>query len=343
MPYQIRSEQRPNSMQLDGTVFVLWDSSSGAGAEVWPALGFNCFRWQTTWKDQTLDLLYSDPQIFEGARATRSGIPVLFPFPNRLRGGHFSWLGQEYQLPLNDASKKHAIHGFAAFKPWRVIDHGSDATSAWVTGEFTASVDGKEAFALWPADYRLRLTHRLTDRALRIEATVTNPDRKPLPFGLGYHTYFRVPFQSGHSEQDYWVKCPARAYWELDENLPTGNRRPAEDPRDLRAERWCVGLSLDDVLTNFDRPTTPVAEQLHFRGSVRQASNGLAVEVYASSTFRELVVFTPPHRQAICLEPYTCTTDALNLQQRGVDAGLLVLQPGEEWHGVVELRAPSAA
>ena len=46
---------------------------------------------------------------------------------------------------------------------------------------------------------------------------------------------------------------------------------------------------------------------------------------------------TPPHRQAVCLEPYTCPTDAINLQQRGVDAGLLVLQPGEKWSGVVEM------
>lgn len=341
MTFHVRSEERPNSMGLDGAVCVLWDSASGAGAEVWPALGFNCYRWQTTWKGQALDLLYADPQIFEGARATRSGIPVLFPFPNRLRGGQFTWQGQEYQLPLNDASKKHAIHGFAAWHSWRVVDQGADEAGAWVTGEFSASRDAPETLPLWPADYRLRLTYRLSERTLRLEAAVHNPERKPLPFGLGYHTYLRLPFQSGHSEQDYWVKCPARAYWELDENLPTGARRPVDGSRDLRSERWCAGLSLDDVLTNFDRPTVPAAHPVHFRGSLRQSSNGLAIELYASAAFRELVVFTPPHRQALCLEPYTCTTDAVNLQQRGIDAGLIVLQPGEEWHGIVELRAPA--
>jgi aldose 1-epimerase len=49
------------------------------------------------------------------------------------------------------------------------------------------------------------------------------------------------------------------------------------------------------------------------------------------------VAFTPPHRQGLCLEPYTCTTDAVNLQQRGVDAGWLVLPPGATWSGVVEM------
>ena len=52
---------------------------------------------------------------------------------------------------------------------------------------------------------------------------------------------------------------------------------------------------------------------------------------------RELVVFTPKHRQAVCLEPYTCTTDAINLQQHGVDAGWLVLPPGQRWTAVVGL------
>jgi aldose 1-epimerase len=50
-----------------------------------------------------------------------------------------------------------------------------------------------------------------------------------------------------------------------------------------------------------------------------------------------VVVFTPANRQAFCIEPYTCVTDAINLQQQGVDAGLLVLPPGEKWSGVVEI------
>jgi aldose 1-epimerase len=33
----------------------------------------------------------------------------------------------------------------------------------------------------------------------------------------------------------------------------------------------------------------------------------------------------------LCIEPYTCATDALNLQARGVDAGLLTLPPGGRW------------
>jgi len=45
--------------------------------------------------------------------------------------------------------------------------------------------------------------------------------------------------------------------------------------------------------------------------------------------------------EAICLEPYTCTTDAINLQQQGLDAGLRVLEPGESWRGIIEMHLSS--
>jgi aldose 1-epimerase len=44
---------------------------------------------------------------------------------------------------------------------------------------------------------------------------------------------------------------------------------------------------------------------------------------------REFVLYTPPNSpDVIALEPYTQTTDAINLQPRGVDAGLRVLGHG---------------
>ena len=72
-------------------------------------------------------------------------------------------------------------------------------------------------------------------------------------------------------------------------------------------------------------------------GRLTQEPEGVTLRVLASPAFREVVVFTPPHRQAFCIEPYTCITDAINLQQRGVDAGLQVLAPGQEWTGTVRL------
>lgn len=336
MPYQVRTEERPGD-GFAGPVVILEESGGAAQAAVAPVHGFNCYRWRARHATAgPLDLLYADPQSFAGGRPTRSGIPILFPFPNRIRDGRFTWDGKEYQLPRNDPAGKNAIHGFPCRRPWRVVEQGADAGSAWVTAEFQGSVDAADARDLWPADYRLRVTYRLAALTLRIEAFVENPAGRPLPFGLGYHPYFRVPFAGGDPAA-YRVSVPAGSFWELQDNLPTGRRRPlGERPVcDLSAPRPFDTLQLDDVLTGLPGPSQP-GSVLSPRGAVT-APGGVALEVRAVPAFREVVAFTPPHRQAVALEPYTCVTDAINLQARGVDAGLLVLPPGATWSGVVEL------
>jgi aldose 1-epimerase len=337
MAFQARRENRPTTAGLDGTVVILESGDGKARAEVSPANGFNCFRWLAERDGHMLDLLYADPQFFQGAKPTRSGVPILFPFPNRIRDGRFVWNGREYQLPLNDSTMKNAIHGFACRRPWRVVDEGGDGHCAWVTGEFRGSVDAPDCSHLWPADYQIRVTVRLGAASLEIAAVVSNPDRVPLPFGLGYHPYFRIPPGLNEAPEKLFIRASADRYWVLAESLPTGTTLPVAARLDLREPRRFRELELDDVLQNPGGPEKPGS--LRWQGSV-YAEEGKTelLRVEASPALRELVVFTPPHRQAICLEPYTCTTDAINLQQRGVDAGLIVLQPGEEWRGDVVLR-----
>jgi aldose 1-epimerase len=337
MAFQVRTEQRAAGAR-DGTVYVLEDSTGGSRAEIWPAFGFNCYCWQVARDGRRFDFLYADPQLFGNSSPTRSGIPVLFPFPNRLRDGRFSWEGKTYQLPLNDSAGKNAIHGFACRRPWRVAEQGADATGAWVVGEFRGSRDAPEARTLWPADYELRLTYRLGADRLRLTATVRNPDTGTLPFGLGYHPYFRVA-PTGGSGEDCRVTASAAWYWELCDALPTGVRLPVDEARNLNGWRRYADLHLDDVLTELPTHGPPGPSGLYVRGAVREGSDAVVVCLLTSADFRELVAFTPAHRQAVCLEPYTCTTDALNLQQGGIGAGLQVLPPGATWVGVVELRA----
>jgi aldose 1-epimerase len=331
MSFAVLTRTEPGPNARDATIYVLQHGTE-AIAEIWPALGFNCIHWRTTHRGEPLVLLYDDPNLFGEGRPTRSGIPILFPFPNRIRDGRFTWDGKTYQLPCNDSTGKTAIHGFACQRPWRVVDSGSSPTSAWVTGEFRGSVDAADCVALWPADYQLRVTYRLRSGCLRIEAEVTNPDTKPLPFGLGYHPYFRLPFGAGLAD-DYRVAVAAKSFWKLDDCLPTGERLPVDAKHDLNQPQRYADLQLDDVLT--DVPTKDAKGVVEC--ATIQGPADATLRVRCSSPFRELVVYTPGHRQAFCLEPYTCTTDAVNLQARGIDAGWLVLPPGERWTSVVEL------
>ena len=72
---------------------------------------------------------------------------------------------------------------------------------------------------------------------------------------------------------------------------------------------------------------------------VMDAPAGLQVTQTTDAAFREFIAFTPPHGRSVCLEPYTCTTDAVNLAALGIDSGWRVLASGEEFQTWFELRA----
>jgi aldose 1-epimerase len=157
---------------------------------------------------------------------------------------------------------------------------------------------------------------------LRLEAAVDNPDSVPLPFGLGYHPYFLLP-ASGSVP----IEAPARQSWELIETLPTGRRLPVEGRCDLRLPRASESLQLDDLLTDLPASAGPMRDS----GAVGD------LRLSCSPDFEHQVAFTPPHRQAICLEPYTCITDAINLEREGIDAGWRVLAAGGRWEAAVQM------
>ncbi|MFQ3593215.1 MAG: aldose 1-epimerase [Gemmataceae bacterium] len=326
MGYEVRRRSAPGQSGPYGTLYTL-RGPQGDEAEIWPGLGFNVFRWFAAGAER----LYADPELFSGSRPTRSGVPILFPFPNRIRDGRFTWDGVEYVLPANDPAQRNAIHGFGCRSVWRVVDQGANTECAWLTGEFRASVDVEGWHrGLWPADHAMRLTVRLSRGTLRFEATVSNPDSVPLPFGLGYHPYFLAG-------PDTLVECPAARYWPLQANLPTGEPISVEGARDLNRPRPLSELQLDDLLTDLPARAARV-DGLIERGTLYTSAGTL--RLFASPAFREMVVFTPPHRQAICLEPYTCTTDAVNLAALGYDTGWQVLNPARDgpatWSAVME-------
>ena len=72
--------------------------------------------------------------------------------------------------------------------------------------------------------------------------------------------------------------------------------------------------------------------------TIADPESGHQVSVTFDRAFRECVVYTPPHREAICIEPYTCVPDAFRLERDGVNAGLRVLSPGESFQAHVDMK-----
>jgi aldose 1-epimerase len=274
--------------------------------------------------------------MYTDARPSRSGIPILVPFPNRIRDGRYTWEGKQYQLPINDSQQRNAIHGFVCQRPWRVIGAAASATGAWVKGIFQGSMDAPDCRSLWPADYVLEATYTLKGDTLRLDLVLANPDTKDLPFGLGLHPYFRFPADQAvvHVEAPKDGGGDYLQRWELEACLPGGQRTPLADKDRLLVAGTCAPLGTtawDDAYRLVSgSPATP-----DLAARVVDPADDLALRMTTSGGFPDVVVFTPPHRAAVCVEPYTCITDAINLQGRGVDAGLMVLTPKQEWRGRV--------
>ena len=312
------------------TVYRLASEDGLQRAEVWPSHGMNCLRWRADGSE----LLFVHPDWEATAVPTRSATPVLFPFPNRIRDGKFEFNGTKYELPLNDSAKANAIHGFAPRNEWAVVSHAATDEAAEVVGRFRLSEQVPEALPLWPGDCSLSSTVRLEPSRLRLISRVENHSDKPVPFGLGFHPYFRLPTRSDGVDE-YRLRAAVEHEWELRDNLPTGAKKMVEP--DLRSEQGVplAGRDYDSLFGGVTAPANPDGLRSVCALSHEEAGR---LEVLADANFDDWIIFTPPHRGAVALEPYTCPTDAINLEKHGTRTGWRVLGVGESWKGLVEFR-----
>ena len=311
------------------SIVTLTDSQTGSTARIAPELGFNCFEFRAKVGDREIDVLDSVPDFETGGqRSSGSGIPILFPFPNRIRAGKFTWEGREFSLPVSDKFGN-AIHGLCLDRPWRVIAQGDD----FVTGQFQLSVDAPNRRTLWPTDFTIEVDYELLGNRLRANFRVINPSSQPLPWGLGTHPYFKLPLATTSRVGACLIEVPAAQRWELQDCLPTGERRELYEEHDLRFGAYVDTVQLDDVYT------TVQCEGPQFDCLILDEEAGLQITLTSPPIFREIVVFTPPNRAAVCIEPYTCPTDAINLQAGGIDCGWRTLAPGAEFHTWLDITA----
>lgn len=277
-------------------------------AEIAPMLGNNCFSFIS--REPVLETV---PFPEFAKRPTGYGIPLLFPFPNRIRDGRFSFQGETFTV---DPPR----HGFVRDKPWMVVGQGASEEGAWLTSSFDAASYPEQILRQFPFPFKLEVTYRLRSGRLEMETTARNTGDRDMPVGFGIHPYFRKPSEG-------FVHVPANGRWELSDSLPTGKILPVEGNYNLNKGQSLDELNLDDIFTLIESDKEGIArcvlkDQYHATETVVE---------FSTKQFPHVVVYTPPApRQAICIEPNTCPTDAFNLQERGVDSNLIVLAAGGE-------------
>jgi aldose 1-epimerase len=337
MAFEVRI-RRAEAGGRAGDVHELAADDDSVRAEVWPQWGFNCLRWQVRQPDDRWgSILYTAGDWEMNPVPTRSGQPILFPFPGRMRDGRFTFEGKVYQLPATERNSNNAIHGFSPRAVWRVIDWNGDDEFAFVTGQFNLKKDSPENLPHWPADFNLNVTYRLYRDRLRVDAAVENLGPGPLPFGLGYHPYFRLPGLPEAEIEPCILQAHVEQLWETENNLPTGWRRDIPAAIDFLQPTPLGATQLDNAFTSPPRGGGGLTDLREMAVLSHPQALG-RLRVLADPSFRDLVLFTPPHRQAVAIEPYTCSADAANLAERGIDSGWKVIPAGANWEASVEYR-----
>jgi aldose 1-epimerase len=306
-------------------VIELVDPSTGAKARIAPELGFNCYSFQPALAGEAVETLWAAEDFEAGsARASGSGIPILFPFPGRLQGGVLRFGGREFSFDYRDA-QGNAIHGLVLDRPWEVVEQ----MPSRVVGRFQLS---RQASAeMWPADFCLTVAYELRGNTLRSELLIENPDDRPLPWGLGTHPYFRLPLGRSGVPDKCVITVPNAGYFELADMLPTGRKLPADAARSLANGRTFAETKLDDVLTSL---TTAAGR---WQATVADPLARRMLTLSCDDLFPHCVVYTPGHRQAICIEPYSCVPGLAAEPGAQPGLGLRVLPPEERVRAAVEI------
>jgi aldose 1-epimerase len=288
--------------------FSLQDPSGSHIARILPELGG--IVQQLVLQNQEIINAGNDPTSLAELKGYPSA--VMFPFASRVRDGQYIFEGQTYQLPINEPARNNAIHGFMAKRAFEVIDQHTDSQSAKIVLRHIYSGD----FAGYPFPCTLDICYQLTDSGcFNIEYKVTNTGQNTLPFGVGWHPYFNL---GNESVDQLAIHIPANEILLLDDKMMPSNTILLEK----QADGW---INLDGRQLDNCFPLQPSDQGL---STFLYAKNlDLTLKIWQETGFERynyLVVFTPPNRKQVAIEPITNNVNAFNTGD-----GLISLKTGD--------------
>ncbi len=313
---------------MTSNIIEIADLNSGSTARILVSQGFNCFSWRPMLNDGPREMLWAEADYAGGEkRPSGSGIPLLFPFPGRIGGAAYTFEGRDYKLEPGDAFGN-AIHGFVYNRPWRLVEQ----TANRAVGEFQAAVDDAIILQQWPADFRIRVSYEVRGRELVSEIYYENPGTNRLPCGFATHAYFLLPLVERGVPEQTLVTVPASEVWEAEQMLATGRKLPAGGDLNLAGGNPLAGRKFDTYFTHLHADADG-----KLRTKLTDPTSGRTLTQTFDESFKHCVVYTPGHREAICIEPYTSMADALRLEAAGHATGLQILEPGQSFETTIVL------
>jgi aldose 1-epimerase len=230
-----------------------------------------------------------------------AGCFPLVPFSNRIRGGRFSFRGQEVVLRPNMAGDPSPLHGQGWLSQWTV--EREDKTNALLAFRHEAGE--------WPWAYEARQEFTLDEGGFSVRLTCRNASDDPMPCGLGQHPYFPC---GSETRIDTKVDCA----WTIDDQVLPVEKVPADGRFDLR-ERLVCGQDLDNGFGGWG-------------GEARMTDPAWPYALRLSSPQAKFFqLYSPPEGGIFVAEPVSHANAALNApESEWGELGMRVLGPGEE-------------
>ncbi len=259
-------------------------------------------------------------------RGATMGIPLLYPWANRLAG--FDYPGPRGAVELKRADpllkldpNGLPIHGaIPGALPWELLDGDGDGDGGERADAVRARLrwERPELLAIFPWRHELEYRARVEAARLTIEAVV-RAGEQATPVSFGFHPYMSLP---GGERRAWELTLPVGRRLLLDDRMiPTG----ASEPFDRRSFTLGDG-DWDDAFADLTSPPRFVA-----RGG------GVTVELELVRGYSYAQLYAPAPRDFVCFEPMTAPTNAL---RSGV--ALPLLAPGEAFHAAFAISIAAA-
>jgi aldose 1-epimerase len=237
-------------------------------------------------------------QAYEWSRSA-----ILFPFPNRLRDGKYSFEGKDYAFPINEPDNQNALHGFLYSEDFALkkLIASPDMCSITLAYEYDKVYD------FYPFSFSFDVTFQIESNKLTALFEITNTGESDLPFGFGWHPYFMLT----EKVDEMWLQFPSGEQLELDDRqLPTGQTMSFdlfEKGNILDRRKFDDGFHIG---------------KSHYVVKMRsEAGKELQLKIENQPY---LQVFTPDDRKRIAIEPMSSGIDVFNSK-----VGISVLVKGQ--------------
>jgi aldose 1-epimerase len=288
---------------------TLRDEQSELEARFHPGAGMLC----SSLRHRGQELLAQNDGVEAYAKKGKTmGIPLLYPWANRLADSSYSAAGRTVEVP-HDPSRIAVdqnglpIHGVIGGRLQWELTSAPDPGGQALAASLSWSESAPELFEVFPFSHELRYEAGLRGGRLEIVLSLHASGADSVPLAFGFHPYLCLP---GLPRERWAVELPAMRHLALDASqIPVGPEQA------LAAERFeLAGREFDD---GFDS----VAERARF-----SVAAGRRIEIEFLEGFPCAQVFAPRNRQFICFEPMAAPANAL---RSGM--GLRVLDAGERY------------